>query len=271
MDFTTIVGIILTFVMIVYSAVSGSPEGFGAVMRLVHFPSIVLVIGGTLSIFVGTYTIEQLKEVGKIASKAFKSPVYDSKATIASIIELANIARKEGLLALEEVAAKIEDPFMQKAVNLMVDGTDPVLLKDILEAEIGATEDRHKVGAGMFEGMALIAPAVGMLGTVIGLIGMLNSLDDPSGLGPGMSIALITTFYGSLMANIFCNPIASKLKTRSQQEVLQKELILEGVLSIHGGENPHIIQEKLHSFLSRTQLTGGGKGKGKTEEVTPDE
>lgn len=269
MDLTTIIGIVFAFAMIVYGAMGGG-EGLTGIMRLVHIPSLILVFGGTVAAFIGTYTMEQLKAFGKITGKAFKAPHFDPKKTINSIIELANIARKEGLLALEEIASKIEDPFMQKAVNLMVDGTDPVLLKDILEAEIGATESRHQTGASMYEGIAAIAPAFGMLGTLIGLIGMLGSLDDADGLGAGMAIALVTTFYGSLIANIIANPIANKLKTRSAEEILQMELILEGILSIHGGENPHIIQEKLNSFLSRTELHGKPK-KGEAAPVAAEE
>ncbi|MCL2030134.1 MAG: motility protein A [Oscillospiraceae bacterium] len=268
MDITTIIGIVLAIVAIFYGAVSSG--GIEALGGLIDVPSVIVTFGGTIATFVATYTMDQIKSVGKITAKAFKAPNYDSKATIASIIELANIARKEGLLALEEVATKIENLFMQKAVNLMVDGTDPVLLKDILEAEIGATESRHQEGAGVFETIAAIGPAFGMLGTLIGLINMLNNLEDAASLGPGMAVALVTTFYGSVIANVIANPIAAKLKTRSGQEVMQMELILEGILSIHGGENPHIIQEKLNSFLSRTELHGKGK-KDKQEDAPAEE
>jgi len=275
MELTTIIGIILAFGAIVFGILS---SGEGTIMEqlggFVDIPSVLVVIIGTAAAVIATNTGAQLKAMVKAVSKAFKSVSYDSIATIDSIIELANIARKEGLLALEEVAEKVEDPFMKKAVNLMVDGTDPILLKDILEAEIGAMENRHKSAIGSVEGIAGIGPAFGMLGTLIGLINMLANLNDSDALGSGMSVALVTTFYGSVIANVIANPLANKLKTRSAEEVLQMELILEGILSIHGGENPHIIQEKLNAFLSQTELSAGKnapKGKGKGEAAEPAE
>lgn len=264
MDIATIIGIALAFIMIVFGAVFDMEAGidFSKMSGLIDIPSIIITIGGTIASVFASNTMEQIKSIGKITGKAFKNIQYDSKATINSIIELANIARKEGLLALEEVAEKIESPFMKKAVNLMVDGTDPVLLKDILEAEIGAMEGRHQAGAAIFDGIGAMGPAYGMLGTLIGLINMLGNLSDPDSLGPGMAVALVTTFYGSIIANIIAIPIATKLRTKSGQEVMQMELILEGILSIHGGENPHIIEEKLMSFLSREEKEGPSKDKG---------
>ncbi|MDR0249489.1 MAG: motility protein A [Oscillospiraceae bacterium] len=255
MDITSIVGIIGGFGMIVFSIISSG----GNIMAYIHVPSLVLVFGGTTTCILTTYPISYVGDIVKVLGKAFKAPKYDHHATIASIIDLANVARKEGLLALEEVAHNIPDPFTKKAVNLMVDGTDPVLLKDILEVEISSMESRHLRGAGVFENMSAFAPAVGMLGTVIGLIVMLGSLDDPSGLGPGMAVALITTFYGSIIANLIGIPLCAKLKQRSAEEIMQMELTLEGILSIHGGENPRIIEEKLLSFLSQTAIKKNGK------------
>lgn len=262
MDIATIIGIAMAFIMIVYGAVaSDTGLNFSALSGLYDLNSIIITIGGTIASVFASNTMEQIKNLGKVTSKAFKNTVYDSKATIDSIIELANIARKEGLLALEDVAEKIEAPFMKKAVNLMVDGTDPVLLKDILEAEIGAMDARHQSGAAVFDGIGAMGPAYGMLGTLIGLINMLGNLSDPDSLGPGMAVALVTTFYGSIIANIIAIPIATKLRTRNSQEIMQMELILEGILSIHGGENPHIIEEKLKSFLSREEKEGKAKAK----------
>ncbi|MDR1736349.1 MAG: motility protein A [Oscillospiraceae bacterium] len=268
MDITTIIGLVFAAIMIFYGAFSSG--GISALGGLYDFPSLVITVGGTVASVFASNHLGQIKTLGKVIGKAFKNTNYDSKATIDSIIELANIARKEGLLALEEVAEKIENPFMKKAVNLMVDGTDPVLLKDILEAEISAMEGRHAAGAAMLDGIAAMGPAYGMLGTLIGLINMLKNLDDPSNLGGDMAVALVTTFYGSIIANVFATPVATKIRTRSGEEVMQMELILEGILSIHGGENPHIIQEKLLSFLSKTEKDGGGKkkkGKAETEEA----
>jgi chemotaxis protein MotA len=176
----------------------------------------------------------------------------DAESIIKTIIDLANVARKEGLLSLEEAAQQIEDNFLQKGVLLIVDGTDPELVRNILETELSFIEERHKSSQGVYEFMAAIGPGFGMLGTLIGLINMLANLSDPSTVGPNMAVAIITTLYGSLIVNLFCNPVINKLKLRSSQESLIKEVMIEGMLSIQAGENPRIIEEKLKAFMSPT-------------------
>ena len=176
---------------------------------------------------------------------------------IGSIVNLAEIARREGLLALEDAAYQLEDQFMKRGILLIVDGTDPELVKNILETELVYLEGRHKEGQGIFETMGSLAPAYGLLGTIIGLINMLGQIDNPDAIGPGMATALVTTFYGSLFSNLIFLPIAGKLKVKNQEEVLLKEVMIEGILSIQAGENPRIIEEKLNAFLSpkiRTNL-----------------
>jgi chemotaxis protein MotA len=156
------------------------------------------------------------------------------------------------------------DEFLRKGVQLIVDGTDPELVRNVLETEISMMEDRHKIGANIMDTMAAMCPAYGMIGTLIGLILMLGKLSDPSALGPGMAVALITTFYGSYLANVFFIPLSAKLKYRSSEEILNKEIIVEGVLSIAAGENPRLVTEKLKSFLYPhqkillDQRSGGG-------------
>jgi chemotaxis protein MotA len=158
-------------------------------------------------------------------------------------------ARREGILALEDEVETLDDEFFKKGLQLVVDGSDPELVRNILETELAFVEERHKSGQGIFITMATLAPAFGMIGTLIGLINMLKHLDDPAVIGPNMAVALITTFYGALFANLICIPIASKLNIRSGQEVLLKELVIEGVLSLQAGENPRLVEEKLKAFL----------------------
>jgi chemotaxis protein MotA len=196
------------------------------------------------------FPVMKLKDGFSSLKHVFFYREMDSENLIKSIIDLANVARKEGLLALEEAAQQLKDDFLQKGVLLIVDGTDPELVRNILETELSFIEDRHKSNQGMFEYMATAAPGFGMLGTLIGLINMLANLSDPSTVGPNMAVAIITTLYGSLIANVFCNPVVSKLKLRSSQESLMKEVMLEGMLSIQAGENPRIIEEKLKAFMS---------------------
>jgi chemotaxis protein MotA len=180
----------------------------------------------------------------------FKQPNYDTKGVIKQIIDLSNTARKEGLLALEEAASNIEDAFMKKGVGLIVDGTEPELVKAILEAEIDAMSERHKENYTFFADVAGMGPSWGMIGTLLGLVLMLQNMSDPSSIGPSMAVALITTFYGSVLANWFCYPAENKLKARDNAEYTMKSIIIEGLLSIQAGENPRVTEEKLKSFLS---------------------
>ena len=182
---------------------------------------------------------------------------------IGKIIELSNVARKEGLLSLEEAATDLEEPFLKKGILLIVDGTDPELVRAIMETELVSVEGRHKETIGFWDTLAAMGPAWGMIGTLIGLINMLKNLEDSSTIGPNMAVALVTTFYGSLIANWLCAPFANKLKANNELELTLKTLIIEGLLSIQAGENPRVIEEKLKSFLSpdkREALSPEGGG-----------
>ena len=204
----------------------------------------------------------------KSISLPFKNKVMDPSETIKQIIELSNIGRKEGLLALEEAANNIEDEFLKKGIMLVVDGTDPELVRGILETDLVCLEERHKKVIGFWEKWAEMGPAWGMIGTLLGLVNMLKKLDDASSIGPNMAVALLTTLYGSLIANWLCNPIGSKLKVNNDLEVTLKTITIEGLLSIQAGENPRVIEEKLKSFLSpkvRDGFSTDGAGTGGEE------
>ncbi|MCC5909803.1 MAG: flagellar motor protein [Clostridiaceae bacterium] len=244
MDIATIIGIVVGLIF-VFSGIVVS----GEVLMYLNLPSILIVLGGTISATFVAYPLVKVLEAFKIASKAFANKEGKAGDIIASIIGLANTARKEGLLALEEAADGVEDEFLQKGVMLIVDGTDPELVRNLLETELAFAEERHKDGQGIFEAMGAYSPAFGMIGTLIGLINMLRTLDDPATIGPSMAVALITTFYGTLMANLIFLPLANKLKLRSREEISRKEIMVEGLLSIQAGENPRIIEEKLKAFL----------------------
>jgi chemotaxis protein MotA len=166
------------------------------------------------------------------------------------MVDLAEKARREGLLALEDSVNRTEDEFLKRGIQLIVDGTDPELVRDILETDLTYIEDRHKIGKSMYDAMTAYAPAFGMIGTLIGLVQMLRTLDKPSTIGPAMSVALITTFYGAVIANLITGPIANKLALKSGAEIRLREMMLEGILSIQSGENPRIVEEKLMGFLA---------------------
>jgi chemotaxis protein MotA len=196
----------------------------------------------------------------------YKMPADDTKAIIKQIIDLSNTARKEGLLALEEAAGNLEDAFMKKGIGLIVDGTEPELVKAILEAEIDAMSERHKENYTFFADVAGMGPSWGMIGTLLGLVLMLQNMSDPSSIGPSMAVALITTLYGSILANWICAPTAGKLGIFNDMELQVKEIMIEGLLSIQAGENPRVIEEKLKSFLAPKDRGAsddeGGEGAG---------
>lgn len=249
MDIATLIGLVLGFAMVIFGIISSG--GVSAITgSFIDTSSIIITIGGSISCLVASYTIKDFIGNLKGASIAFKNPKLDHGATISQIIELSNVARKEGLLALEEVADNLEDDFMKKGILLIVDGTEPELVRGILETELNNMDERHRSVAGFFDTWASMGPAWGMIGTLIGLVNMLSKLEDIATVGPNMSVALLTTLYGSLIANWLCIPIANKLKGINNNEYQLKEIVIEGLLSIQAGENPRVIEEKLKSFLS---------------------
>ncbi|MGL4798674.1 MAG: motility protein A [Cellulosilyticaceae bacterium] len=245
MDITTIIGLIAGFVFMIISILIA-----GRIDLFVDAASILIVFGGIASALLVSYPLPKLLEGLKTIKHAFSNVVLDPVQLIHQINELALAARKEGLLALEEMAQKMDDPFLKKGILLIVDGTDPELVRSILETELNFIESRHSDNRGFWEMVAEQGPSWGMIGTLIGLITMLDQLSDPSTLGPKMAVALVTTFYGSVIANLIANPIANKLKGKSNDEILLKQVMIEGLLSIQAGENPRVIEEKLKAFLS---------------------
>lgn len=243
MDIGSIVGIIACYGLIIMA--------IGAQLILfINIPSALIVVGGTLGATMINFPLADVIGAVNVAKNVFFAKKSDPALVIKDLIEYAGKARKEGILVLESVVGSIKDEFLAKGVQLAVDGLEPKFIQQIMETEIERIEDRHKYGAEVFSTMAALAPAFGLIGTLIGLVLMLQSMDDPSSIGPSMAVALITTFYGALMANTLFTPMSGKLKARSKEEVLIKELVLEGILSIAGGDNPRIMEQKLNAFLS---------------------
>lgn len=242
MDLATVIGLLSGFGLIVGAiALGGGAGGFFDIASLI-------VVGG--GVFAVTFVMFPMKVVFgsiKVAMKAFffKSP--DPSANIRLIIGLADKARKESLVALEKV--EIKDPYLKKGINLVADGTAENLVRSVMEIEIEHMKKRHMRGQGVFKGMGTFAPAFGMIGTLIGLVRMLQNLSDPSSIGPAMAVALLTTFYGAVLANVVFLPMAKKLEERSQEEANFMEITCEGVISILNGDHPTIVKEKLESFL----------------------
>ena len=266
MDISTLIGILLGAVMVIFGILSSSDWVVSTIWNsFLDLPSVFITIGGSLSSVLVAGKVKDF--TGGFASirLAFQEKVSDPSVTIRSIIDLSNVGRKEGLLALEEAANSIEDDFLKKGIMLVVDGTDPELVRGILETDLVCLESRHSKVIGFWEKWAEMGPAWGMIGTLIGLVNMLKNLEDASTIGPNMAVALLTTLYGSLIANWICTPIANKLKTNNETEVMLKEITIEGLLSIQAGENPRVIEEKLKSFLSpalRDSLMGSDSAGG---------
>jgi chemotaxis protein MotA len=196
------------------------------------------------------YPISDVLGVIKVAKNAFFSEKIKTKKIMEMLIEMSKVSRREGILGLEKTLKDIKDPFFVKGMTLMIDGIEPAKLSELLNTEVEYIEERHRLGAEIFMTMGNFAPAMGMVGTLIGLVKMLMQMDDPSSIGPSMAVALITTFYGVILANLVFLPISGKLKTRSAKELAMKQLVMSGILSVQSGDNPRMLEQRLHSFVS---------------------
>ena len=245
MDITTIVGLIAGFTLIVMGIFNGGDLG-----SFIDVGSLLITIGGTIAATLVNYPLPAIVGIVGVAKKAFLFKSIPPTELIEKIVGFAETARREGILALEQAVQEVDDVFMASGIRLAVDGTEPELIQTILETELDHVDDRHKGGAGIFEFMGAMGPAFGMIGTLVGLVIMLKNLDDPSAIGPGMAMALLTTFYGAVSANLIYIPVAGKLKARAAEESLQKRMIMEGIMSIQSGDNPRIVEQKLNVFIA---------------------
>lgn len=255
MDLASIIGLIAGCGFLLFGMMSGG--GVGQLMLFWNPPSVLIVLGGCTAATLINYPMAHVIATAKIAQKVFKSKSADSTQMIGTMVSFAEKARREGLLALEDDVTNLEDEIMRKGIQLVIDGTEPEQVRSILEIELSFIEERHRLGKQIFDAMATYAPAFGMIGTLIGLIQMLASLDDPSTIGGTMAIALITTLYGSILANLLFTPFAGKLAVKSDEEMLYLQVMVEGIVSIQNGENPRIVQEKLASFFAPAQRNVG--------------
>ncbi len=264
MDIASLLGMLICGAMLIYGIIDSA--GLGGFMSYLNFPSAIITFGGAFAAILTSYSLQDFLAGLKSITLIFKSPSMNTSEMIKKIIDLSNIARKEGLLSLEEAASDLEEPFLKKGILLVVDGTDPDLVRAIMETEMVCVDDRHKKFANFWEAVASMGPAWGMIGTLVGLVNMLNNMEDASTIGPSMAVALITTLYGSLLANWICIPTANKLKADNAIEMQQKEVMIEGLLSIQAGENPRVIEEKLKSFLAPKEREASEGEEGGGEE-----
>lgn len=263
MDIASLIGLLACLALMIFGMVFG--KSFATVASFLHAPSALITFGGALCCIMASYSMNSFVAGLKSITLIFKTSAMNVPEIIQKIIDLSNVARKEGLLSLEEAASDIDDEFLKKGILLIVDGTDPELVRAIMETELVSVEGRHKEKIGFWENLGAMGPAWGMIGTLIGLILMLKDLSDLAAVGPNMATALITTFYGSVLANWICAPVATKLKGKNDEEMMVKEIEIEGLLSIQAGENPRVIEEKLKSFLAPADRGSSGEEGGGEE------
>lgn len=252
MDIATLIGFISGLVATVYSIYigAGSMEGF---IAFIDIPSVVIVVGGTVSAVLISYPLNQFLSIFSSAKKVFIDNTQPASNLISHFLEMNKVARAEGLLALEKYTENESDEFLKKALQMAIDGITPDTIRATLTNEIDCLRLRHAQSQGIFETFAAQAPSWGMIGTLIGLVLLLGNLDDPSTIGPSMAVAILTTLYGSLIANFICNPIAKKLEIRSSEESTRRELIVEGVIALAESSPSMVMEQTLKSFLSNSQ------------------
>ena len=245
MDIATAAGVFLAFALILASIVIGG----GSFVAFIDAPSLMVVVGGAIAATLISFPLPNFLGVFGVVMKVFFWKVESIPDIIDQIVSLAETARKEGLLALEGRVAEIENPFIVVGVQMAVDGTRPEVMEDILRTELDAVATRHRDGKALMDCMGRFAPAFGMIGTLMGLIIMLGDMSDPSKIGAGMAVALLTTMYGAIASNVIFLPFAEKLGYTNKQELLAMEIVIRGILAIQSGENPRVIKQKLVTFV----------------------
>lgn len=247
-DLLTPIGIFLGLTA-VFFAIFSNTAGTGNLTDFMQIASLLIVLGGLAAALMINFSIPDLKLLPRVLKETFQTKEHNLQSLIDTFVELSTKARREGLLALEAALDEVEDPFIEKGVLLAVDGIEPDIIKDIMMAEVVAMEERHRKGRVILEKASEYAPAWGMIGTLVGLVLMLQNLNDPSTLGPNMAVALLTTLYGTLLANLVFSPMSHKLMLSTEDEVFVKQIIIEGVIGVQSGQNPKVLQEKLSAFL----------------------
>lgn len=246
MDLATLIGILGAFAIVITAMALG-----GSILVFVNIPSLLVVFGGTLFAVLMKFNLGDFLSAIKVAAKAFKFKLDSQDDLIDQIVELADAARKGGLLSLE--GKEVDNDFLQKGIQLLVDGHDPEVARNLMMKDMTKAVERHEWGAKIFSALGDVGPAMGMIGTLIGLVQMLSAMDDPKAIGPAMAVALLTTLYGAMFANMFALPIADKLTLRATEESRLKSLIIDALVAIQGGQNPRVIRQMLQTYLPEKQ------------------
>ena len=243
MDLATLIGLLGSFGIVVAAMVLG-----GSALIFINVPSLLIVVLGTFMVVLMKFSMGQFLGAVKVAMKAFIFKLDNLDELIPKVVELADVARKGGLLALE--GQEVSNDFLKEGIKMLVDGHDGEVVKDVLSKDMKQAEDRHSWGAKVFTAMGDVAPAMGMIGTLVGLVQMLSNMDDPKSIGPAMAVALLTTLYGAMMANMVAIPIADKLTLRKEEEGRLKAMSIDALMGIQAGQNPHVIESMLKAYLA---------------------
>lgn len=251
MDFATLIGLIGAILLISSAIILGASPGM-----FINPPSLLIVIGGTLLVVLAKFSLAQFFDAFKVAARAFKFKLPETQASIEELVEIASIARKEGVLGIE--GREVSSPFLGQGIQMLVDGQDGNTIKQFLNKERLMTLEHNRSGAKVFTAMADVAPAMGMIGTLIGLVQMLSNMEDPKSIGPAMAVALLTTLYGAMIATMIATPIADKLSLRMTEEARMQSLYIDALVAIQEGTNPRIIEQMLSSYLSPKERARNG-------------
>jgi chemotaxis protein MotA len=261
-DIATIIGLILGAVVVVGSILLG-----GSVGMFINVPSILVVIVGSVAAVLIAFPFSSVLKMPGVMKNAFFAKPLDLMGLIEELVRYAEIARRDGILSLENHTEEMSDDFIVQGVRMAVDGTDPELIEQIMEIDLENLLERHGSGKATLDAMGRYAPAFGMIGTLIGLVAMLGNMEDPSGIGAGMAVALLTTLYGAIMANVVFLPLADKLALRTNEEALAKTIIIKGVMSIQAGDNPRVVESKLKTFLPAVRRMVADEGAAELKEA----
>lgn len=252
MDVATLVGLMLGMILIALAIlVGGDPADY------MNTQSVLIVVGGAVAATLTAFPMGRFLRLPKVALKALLNKPSDPNHLIEQMVELAEVARRDGILALENMTERIDDEFIVRGIQMAVDGTDPEMIQTIMETELENLIERHESYKGMLDSLGRYAPAFGMIGTLIGLVAMLKGMDDPSKIGAGMATALLTTLYGAVLANVVFLPLSDKLGARTAEEVLAKTIIIQGVMAIQSGDNPRNVESKLMTFIPPASRPAG--------------
>ncbi len=253
MDIATVIGLVSGTALLLWAIMGKSDLG-----TFIDGGSVAIVLGGSVSAAMVSFPIGNIIGIARVVKNCFFARSRDPGALIGEMVRYAEVARRDGILALENVTNEIDDPFLVSGIQMAIDGTDPDLIQSVLMSDLEAVEARHAEGKALFDNIGRFAPAFGMIGTLIGLVIMLKNMEDPASIGPAMAVALLTTMYGALLANLIALPMAEKLGLRSREEGLLSMIVVRGVMAIQSGDNPRIVEQKLKTFLPNRLRDGAG-------------